>query len=161
MIRQASPKDAERIAEIYNHFIEKTFVTFEETRVTADEMWQRVCEVTGSGYPWNVFDDDGQIAGYAYAAQWKNRSAYRFAAEVTIYLDPEFAGRGIGTQMYAGLMEALKAKNIHMVMGGIALPNDQSVALHEKLGFQKVAHFKELGWKQDRWIDVGYWQLKL
>lgn len=161
-IRQAQQKDAQRIAEIYNHFIKHTVVTFEETHVSADEIWQRVSAVQATSYPYLVGEmPDQVIAGYAYGAQWKNRSAYRFAAEVSIYLAPEFIGQGLGARLYRELIQSLREQGIHSVMGGIALPNDASVALHEKLGFQKVAHFKELGWKQSRWIDVGYWELDL
>ena len=89
----------------------------------------------------------------AYATRWRVRHAYRFAAESTIYLSPDATGRGIGRALYADLVSRLRAQGLHTVIGGIAL--------HERLGFRKAAHFAEVGFKQDRWIDVGYWQLSL
>jgi len=93
-----------------------------------------------------------------YASKWHGRSAYRFSTEITVYLAPAHVGRGIGSQLYARLFPILRDRGIHAVIGGIALPNEASVALHEKFGLEKVAHFKEVGYKFDRWIDVGSWQ---
>ena len=96
--------------------------------------------------------------GYAYATAWRVRRGYRYSTEVTVYVDPGAGGRGIGSLLYTDLIAALQERGIHAAMGGIALPNDASVALHEKFGFKKVAHFEQVGVKFDRWIDVGYWQ---
>jgi phosphinothricin acetyltransferase len=108
-----------------------------------------------------VWEEDGAIAGYAYATEWKERSAYRFSVESTVYVAPGLAGRGIGTRLYEALLAELQRRKVHCVIGGISLPNDASVALHERLGFVKIGHFKEVGWKFDRWVDVGYWELVL
>src|SRR5690606_39143142 len=99
--------------------------------------------------------------GYAYAARWKGRCAYRYSVESTIYLDLGARRGGIGTVLYAALLERLRSRGYHAVIGGIALPNDASVRLHEQLGFRKVAHFPEVGFKLGRWVDVGYWQIIL
>lgn len=160
MIRSASLGDAPAIAAIYNHYVANTVVTFEEAPVTDQEMAGRMSEVQAV-LPWLVFERDGRVVGYAYASRWRTRSAYRFAAESTIYLDTAFTGMGIGTKLYDRLLFELQAKSVHTVMGGIALPNAGSVALHENLGFKKVAHFEQVGWKFERWIDVGYWQRTL
>ena len=160
MIRDANAADAQAIAEIYNHYIENTIVTFEETPVTADEMWSRM-SVDRGDFPWLVFEEEGTILGSAYASKWKGRCAYRHSAESSVYLDHQAVGKGVGTTLYTKLLEELKDRSIHTVIGGIALPNAASVALHEKLGFTKVAHFKEVGRKFETWIDVGYWQRKL
>ena len=162
MIRDVKEEDVGAIADIYNHYIENTVVTFEETPVSVKEMGARIAEALRS-YPWCVWhcQDSGRIFGYAFAGIWKGRCAYRRSAEVTVYLHPEAVGDGIGSKLYAHLLADLEARSVHAVMGGIALPNPASVALHEKFGFEKVAHFKEVGWKENRWIDVGYWQLIL
>ena len=98
------------------------------------------------------------MLGYAHASAWKGRYAYRHSAEASVYLAAGETRRGIGTKLYERLLSALAELGMHAVVGGISLPNDASVAFHEKLGFQKVAHFPEVGFKFDGWIDVGYWQ---
>jgi phosphinothricin acetyltransferase len=160
-VRAATAADAAPMARIYNHYVSNTIVTFEETPVAAAEMAARLAEVDGHELPWLVAEDTAGVRGYAYAGRWKNRCAYRHSVEVTVYLDPGALGRGLGTQLYAALFRALRQCEVHFAVGGIALPNDASVALHEKFGMRKVAHFSEVGYKFGRWIDVGYWQLLL
>ncbi len=157
-IRPAERADAARIAEIYNHYVAQTVVTFEEEAVAAGEMARRVEEVQGASLPWLVAEDDGRVVGYAYAAKWRPRSAYRFSVEVTVYLGPDDGGRGIGSGLYGEVFPVLQRQGLHAVMAVIALPNEASVALHEKFGMRKVGHLHEVGFKFDRWIDVGYWQ---
>jgi len=158
-IRNASIADAEQIASIYNHYVENTVITFEETVVTAAEMSTRIAEIQDHGLPWLVAEHDGAIVGYSYAARWKSRSAYRHSAETTIYLRNGLNGRGIGKTLYSALLAILREQGTHAVMGGAALPNAASVALHESLGFERVATFRQVGFKHDRWVDVAYWQL--
>ena len=160
MIRDANKKDAQAICDIYNHYIANSVITFEEQLLTLEEMKKRILEVTIS-LPWIVYDHDGVIEGYAYATIWKNRSAYRYSAESTVYLSSTSVGKGFGSALYTDLISRLKHLSFHCVIGGIALPNPASIALHEKMGFEKVAHFKQIGWKQKRWVDVGYWELSL
>ena len=117
--------------------------------------------VRSGEYPFLVCLLSGEVAGYAYANRWKNRCAYSSTTESTVYLDPANTGRGLGTRLYEELLTLLRAGSYHAVIGGIALPNPASVALHERVGFSKVAHFPETGYKMDRWIDVGYWELLL
>lgn len=157
-IRSAGPADAAAIADIYNHYVRHTIVTFEEEPVAADEFAARVAEVNAAGLPFLVAETDGRVAGYAYASKWKGRCGYRFSVEVSVYLAPDRGRQGIGTALYGELFPMLQAKRIHAVMGGIALPNEASVALHEKFGMTQVARFTEVGFKFGRWIDVGYWQ---
>ena len=159
-IRPALAADAAQIARIYNHYIETTVVTFEEQAVSPAEIAHRIAEVSAT-FPWLVAEADGAIAGYAYARSWQTRSAYRFSVESTVYLAPESTGRGIGSALYSALLADLRTRGLHAVVGGIALPNEASVALHEQLGFEKIAHLKEVGWKFGRWVDVGYWELVL
>jgi len=160
MLRPCTRADAEAITLIYNDFIRDTIITFEEVEISADEMAQRISRVT-ERLPWFVWEQDGTVVGYAYAAPWATRSAYRYAVETTIYLANEYSGRGIGTELYSALIDALRQTDVHCAIGGVALPNPGSVALHEKLGFVKVAHYNEVGRKFGHWIDVAYWQLLL
>jgi L-amino acid N-acyltransferase YncA len=160
MIRACHSSDASRICEVYNHYVRETVVTFEDEPVSEAEMAQRIADVT-QRYPWLVWEQGGVAVAYAYATPWKARSAYRFSVETTVYVAPGFARRGLGTALYQALIAELKSRNVHCVVGGIALPNDASIALHEKLGFSKIGQFEEVGWKLGRWIDVGYWELVL
>ena len=160
MLRDAEPSDGDAICSIYNEYILNTTITFEETPVQAEEMASRIRLVTQS-YPWLVYEKDSRIVGYAYAGKWKERSAYRYSVETAIYMDSRHVGKGIGTQLMKELLNRLKAVSLHSVISGIALPNPASIALCEKLGFKKVAHFSEVGYKKNRWVDVGYWELLL
>ena len=162
MIRIAMPADAAALSAIYNRYVLDTTVTFEETAVTEAEMASRIAEVQGAGLPRLVAEDDaGTVLGYAYASKWKGRCAYRFAVETTVYLDAPAHGRGLGRRLYGQLLAALRESGMHVAIGGIALPNPASIALHEKLGFRKVGQFEEVGFKLGRWVDVGYWQAML
>jgi len=101
------------------------------------------------------------VVGFAYASKWKGRCAYRNSLETTIYLDPSVTRRGIGSSLYNALIQHVRSAGFHTVIGGVALPNEASVALHEKHGYRKVAHFEQVGFKHNRWVDVAYWQLLL
>jgi L-amino acid N-acyltransferase YncA len=158
MIRDIQLTDAQAVAAIYNHYIQHTIVTFEEVSIEAQEMENRIRAVTAK-FPWLVYEKEGHIVGYAYASEWKTRSAYKHSVETTIYLKTGEESKGIGALLYTTLIEKLKNRNLHAIIGGISLPNVLSVKLHEKLGFEKVAHFKEVGYKFNQWIDVGYWEL--
>ena len=160
-LRDATPDDAAAIVAIYNHYVTTTAISFEEDTVSADAMRERIANVQESDLPWLVATIDGKVAGYAYATKWRVRHAYRFSVESSVYIGRDQAGHGLGTALYAALIERLKWSGHHLVIGGIALPNDASVRLHEKMGFVKVAHFTEVGRKFERWIDVGYWQLTI
>ncbi|HWA10263.1 MAG TPA: arsinothricin resistance N-acetyltransferase ArsN1 family B [Opitutaceae bacterium] len=158
--RVATSADAGAICSIYNPYIRDTVVTFEEEAVTEAAMQQRLAAI-GSKFPWLVAELGGGIVGYAYATEWRSRSAYRHSVETTVYLASDCCGKGLGTALYRELIERLRPGGFHRAIGGIALPNEASVALHEKLGFRKVAHLTEVGRKFGRWIDVGYWELAL
>jgi L-amino acid N-acyltransferase YncA len=160
-IRAASAGDAEAVARIYRHYVLNTSISFEEQPVSSGEMSERIQEVISNSLPWLVAEHGQGVIGYAFAVKWKGRPAYRYCVESSVYLDAPFTGRGIGTQLYRALLAALQERSIHVVIGGIALPNAASIALHERLGFSKVAHFREVGYKFGQWIDVGYWQRSL
>ena len=152
---------AKAISDIYNYYIANTVITFEEDILTAAEMQRRITSVLAADLPWLIVADElGKILGYAYAyaSKWRDRFSYRFSVEVTVYLSPEQSGKGLGTQLYQVLFTELKSRNIHSVIGGITLPNAASVAVYEKFSLAKVAHFKEVGFKFNQWLDVGYWQ---
>jgi L-amino acid N-acyltransferase YncA len=161
LIRQAVPTDAAAVAYLYNHYVRNTIITFEEEPVATADMAKRIMDTATDLLPWLVLEEDRAIIGYARASKWKPRSAYRFSVETTIYLTPDRQKAGIGTRLYGSLISELKNLKHHTAIGGIALRNSASVALHEKLGFRKVAHFVEVGFKFGRWIDVAYWQIQL
>lgn len=160
MLRAATSNDAGAIAAIYNHYVATSSITFEESPVPVDDMARRIEEV-GASLPWYVAEENGALLGYAYATPWRARSAYRYSVESTVYVSPAHARRGVGTQLYGALLAELRARGLRVVLGGIAQPNVASVTLHERLGFEKVAHFKQVGQKFGQWIDVGYWELLL
>lgn len=160
VIRLATPADADAVCRIYNHFVLNTVISFEELPVTVVDMAARIGDLSRT-HPWQVYEESGAVVGYAYAGPWRTRAAYRDAVESTVYVDAGLVGSGIGSKLYDALIPELRRRSFHCVMGGIALPNAASVALHEKKGFIKVAHFREVGWKFQRRIDVGYWELVL
>lgn len=156
--RAANVNDAIAISEIYNYYVDHTIITFEEERVSSDDIRQRIERVLANQLPWLIAEFDGRVIGYAYAAPWRERSAYRHSVEVSVYLEQSIELRGVGSLLYQALFDALDAANVHVALAGIALPNDRSIALHEKFKMKKVAHLNEVGRKFDQWIDVGYWQ---
>src|SRR5262245_61309611 len=155
-IRPATRADAAGVAAIYNWYIENTVVTFEVEAVSADEMARRI----ESAHDWLVLERGGELLGYSYAVRYHARAAYRYAAESTIYLRNGLGGGGLGTRLYGELIRRSFARDLRSLIGGIALPNDASVRLHEKLGFEKKSHLHRIGFKFERWIDVGHWQLE-
>ncbi|AJY51002.1 arsinothricin resistance N-acetyltransferase ArsN1 family B [Halomonas sp. KO116] len=161
MIRDAVKGDSEAIAQIYNHYIENTAISFEEKPVSGAVIQARIESVQSAGLPWIVLVEGDTVMGYAYATKWKERSAYRFAVETSVYLSNQAHGRGLGAKLYETLFSKLKESGIQTVIGGITLPNPASVALHEKMGMKKVAQFEKVGFKFNQWQDVGYWQLSL
>lgn len=158
VIRPATVADAWAIAGIYNHYIRNTVVTFEEEPVGTRVMEERIAAVRDASLPWLLADSRDGIIGYAYAGRFHPRSAYRYAAETTVYLAHGREGQGTGTRLYIELLNLLKAQGIRTAVGLIALPNAPSVTLHEKLGFNHTGTLQGVGFKQDRWVDVGYWQ---
>ena len=161
LIRPATLDDAAAMCAIYNPYVASTTISFEEQPVAPGDMAGRIAGVHEAGLPWLVACDGDRLLGYAYATKWRARPAYRTSVESSVYLDAGASGRGLGAALYRALLDALRTRGVHMVIGGIAQPNARSVALHEKLGFRKVAHFSEVGRKFGRWVDVGYWELRL
>lgn len=161
LIRGATEGDADNLARIYNHYILNTCVTFETDPVDAADIAECIAATSAIPLPWLVAESSGEMVGYAYTSEWQGRCAYRFSVESTIYLDVQHTGHGFGTKLYSALIDSVRATSLHSMIGGISLPNEGSIKLHERLGFKKIGHFEEVGYKQDRWVDVGYWQLML
>ena len=159
-VRPVTAADAAAICGIYNPYVQNTVITFEQSQVPKSEMVKRIEEYTAL-YPWLVAQTEGKVVAYAYATRWRARAAYDQTLESTIYVHKDCTGRGIAKPLYLALLRELTARKVHAVVGCIALPNDASVALHEKCGFVKVAHFPQVGRKFERWVDVGYWQATL
>ena len=160
-IQAATEADASALIEIYNPYILETTVTFEEQAIAPSDMASRVAEADNAGLPFLVARAEAAPVGFAYAGKWKGRCAYRHSAETTVYVGRDHWRRGVGKALYSALLDLLQKSGMHAAIGGIALPNESSVALHERLGFKKVAQFREVGFKFDRWVDVGYWQILL
>jgi L-amino acid N-acyltransferase YncA len=158
-IRTATEADAAGVAEIYNWYIANTTITFEVDPLPASELAQRMRSVLAA-HDWLVLERGSELLGYAYAACYHARAAYGLTTESTIYLRDGLGGQGLGTTLYTELVRRTFARGYRHMIGGIALPNDASVRLHEKLGFVKASHFARIGRKFERWIDVGHWQLE-
>jgi phosphinothricin acetyltransferase len=158
-IRAATLADAGAVAAIYNWYVANTVITFEVDPVPAEEMVRRI-ETVLAAHEWLVLEHGSELLGYAYAGRFHARAAYGYTAESTIYLRHGLEGQGLGTRLYAELLQRIFARGYRSLIGGIALPNEPSVRLHEKLGFEKVSHLRRIGFKFERWIDVGHWQLE-
>lgn len=160
MIRSVEIRDAENICTIYNEYIQNTVISLEEDILSVDDVSSRIREVTRK-YPWLVYEEENSVIGYTYATQWRVRSGYRHSVETAIYVDSNHLSKGVGTVLLKALLSKLRDQSIHSVMAGIALPNPASISLYEKSGFEKVAHFREVGYKFNQWVDVAYWELIL
>jgi phosphinothricin acetyltransferase len=160
MIRIALPVDAAPMLDIYRPYIENTSITFETETPTREAFAARVAHYLEK-YPWLVYEVDGEIAGYAYASQYRERVAYQWSVECSVYIGDAFKRQGIASKLYMALFEILKTQGFMNVYAVINLPNDQSVALHERLGFRWFATYERVGFKLGRWKNVGWWGLQL
>lgn len=160
-IRDADPaRDGGACAAIYAPHVEGSAVSFEEGVPGAEEMAARIERVAAT-HAWLVAERHGRAAGYAYATTFSERPAYRWSTGVSVYVAEGERGRGIGRSLYVALFERLRKRGFRMACAGITLPNEASVALHESLGFEPVGIYREIGWKNGAWRDVGWWQLEL
>jgi L-amino acid N-acyltransferase YncA len=160
-IRAATVADAAAIAAIYAPFVTDTPITFETEAPDATLIGERI-RSGGDLYPWYVAEtDDGALAGYAYATRFRDRSAYRFAVETTVYVDPGAQRQRIGTRLYEQLFETLIAQGFTQAIAAITLPNAPSVQLHEAAGFRAAGVYRQVGYKLGAWYDVGLWQRTL
>jgi len=158
MIRTVALDDAKQLAAIYNHYVLNTVVTFDDVPFSEGEFKDKIANII-TNYPFFVFEEDNKILGYAYANKWREKPAYRHTVESTVYVHHEAQGKQIGFKLYTELLNHLRTQDYHVVVGGLTLPNEASVKLHEKFGFKQVAHFKQVGLKFNTWLDVGFWQL--
>jgi L-amino acid N-acyltransferase YncA len=159
-IRLATTRDAEAVAAIYGPVVADTTISFEMTPPDRDEMGRRIND-TLQTYPWLVCDIDGRTVGYAYAARHRVRDAYQWSVDTSVYIDASCRRRNVGRALYTSLFAILAAQGCFNAFAGIALPNAASVGLHEAMGFTLIGIYRRVGYKFDRWHDVGWWQLIL
>ncbi len=160
MIRTATDSDAESILEIYAPYIENTSYTFETEVPTIDSFKERIISYL-QNWPWLVYEIDGIVAGYAYGSKHRERIAYQWSVESSVYIHDDFQRTGIARALYTALIDILKLQGFRNLYAVINLPNDKSVAFHEKLGFEYFATYKNVGYKLGKWKNVGWWQLQL
>ncbi len=159
-IRQATEEDAGVIAEIYNWYILNTIITFETDPVSPEEMKKRIQEKIIK-HDWLVGELNQEIIGYAYYGSFRARAAYNHTVESTIYLSQKSIGKGFGKVLYSNLIKSAKGRGFRELIGIIALPNPESIALHKKIGFEEVGVLRNVGYKFERYIDVGIWQMSV
>jgi phosphinothricin acetyltransferase len=160
-IRPATTKDAVGIAGLYSYYVEKTTISFELIPPDPQEMQKRISECINSSFEWLVWEDRGSILGFAYYSRFKERRAYDYACETTIYVRHGFLGKGIGNGLYRQLLTGLKKSKHAIALACITVPNEASIGLHEKLGFKNCGIIKNAGRKFGTWLDIGYWVLEL
>lgn len=159
MIRKALVTDANRITEIYNHYVTHTAITFETQTVSTTYMVEHIDSTIKSDYPFYVYEHAGKVVGYIYLSPWHKRHAYDTTAELSVYVDHCNVGQGIGKAMISYLLDVADRNRFHSIIACVALPNESSIAIHEKFGFKQISHFREVGHKFNQWQDVGHWQL--
>jgi phosphinothricin acetyltransferase len=152
-----SARDAAACAAIYEPYVRTTAISFEEQPPDANQIGARIERF----HQWLVAEDSGEVVGYAYGCPHRERAAYRWAADVSVYVAPQHHRRGIGRSLYRELLPALERQGFYIACAGVTLPNEASVALHESLGFTPVGIYRRIGYKLDSWWDVGWWQLAL
>jgi phosphinothricin acetyltransferase len=160
LIRVATPDDAPSILDIYAPYCTSTVVSFEVAAPTESQMRERISRVTGH-YPWLIAEVDDRVAGYVYASQHRERAGYRWAVDAAVYIAQSHHRRNVGRVLYSTLFALLREQGIVQVYAGITLPNPASVGLHEAVGFENVAVFRNVGYKLGRWLDVGWWRIQL
>lgn len=160
MIRKVSSEDAKAIVAIYNEYVNRSVITFETEPVSEEEMASRIASIS-SHYPYFVYEADCKVVGYCYAHAWKEREAYRHTLETTVYLSPDFSGKGIGMLLMKKLIEECRSSGYMALIACITEGNTASLALHKKLGFEQVSCFKNVGFKFNRWLDVVDYELQL
>jgi phosphinothricin acetyltransferase len=162
LIRPGCEDDLVRLNDVYNHYVRETHITFDIEPITMErrEEWFRSYDVAGRHRLLVAVAGDGPL-GYASSSPYRPKPAYETSVEASVYLAPEATGRGIGTALYSGLFDALDGEDVHRAYAGIALPNDASIALHERFGFRRVAYFTEQGRKLGRYWDVAWYEKPL
>jgi len=159
-VRIATEDDALAVATIYAPYVRDTVISFEEVPPSEDEMRGRIRNILRT-HPFLVYEDDDRVVAYAYASQHRERAAYRWSTDVTVYAAADVHRRGIGRALYRRLLEILVRQGFHAAFAGITLPNEKSVGLHEAMGFGFIGTYHEVGFKFGAWRDVGWWGLAL
>jgi L-amino acid N-acyltransferase YncA len=160
-IRPADPdRDAAACAAIYAPYVESTPISFERVAPDAAEFARRIAKYAAT-HQFLVAEEGGEVVGYAYACRWAERAAYDWSVETSVYVDSAHHGKGIGRALYAELVELLAGQGFRVAVAGVTLPNPASIGLHERMGFVPIGSLREIGWKDGRWYDVGYWQRPL
>ncbi|MEO7922566.1 MAG: N-acetyltransferase family protein [Chitinophagaceae bacterium] len=157
-IRLATPDDAKGILTIYAPYIEETSFTFETEIPTIEQFAERIGSYL-QNWPWLLCEDEGMIVGYAYATRYRERTAYQWCTESSVYIHEDFQRTGIARVLYTGLFDILKRQGFRNIYAVINLPNDRSVAFHEKCGFTYFATYEHVGYKLGKWKNVGWWRL--
>lgn len=160
LIRAATTADATAIATVYAPYVDTLSVSFEQRAPSPKEMARRIETITET-YPWLVAESDGEIVGYAYGFRFRERWAYRFTVETAIYIASHRQREGIGRRLYMALIRTLSAQGYTQAVATIALPNDNSIEMHEAVGFNRAGVWRGVGFKQGEWRDVGLWQRPL
>lgn len=160
-LRIATPADAAAIRSIYAPYVESTAITFETEAPTTEEMAKRI-EGTHEQYPWLVCEtDDEGIVGYATASSLRSKAAYAWSVELTVYVAEDVQHSGVGTALYAALLEILREQGYVGAYAAVTLPNQASVRLHENFEFEPVGIFPAAGYKDESWHDVQWWHRQL
>lgn len=150
--------DSKPIVDIYNEYVINSTATFETEAVSEGEMRSRIDEIS-SHYPYLVCELDGVVAGYCYAHAWKERAAYKYTLETTVYVAPDYQKRGIGKLLMAALVEECRKGGYHALIACVTCGNEASNALHLELGFKQVSHFEKVGIKFGQRLDVADYEL--
>jgi phosphinothricin acetyltransferase len=153
LIRHADPDDAAGCLDVYRAFADDTAVSFEHEAPSLEEFQQRITRISRT-HAFLVADERGSIAGFAYAGVHRERVAYRWTCEVSVYLGEDFRGQGLGRALYDALFPLLERQGYRMMLAGISVPNPASVALHRSLGFEEIGVYRRIGWKAGDWRDV-------
>ncbi|MEP3837056.1 MAG: N-acetyltransferase family protein [Algibacter sp.] len=159
MVRAFHINDVPQLLAIYNYYVLNTTVTFDLEAVTLEAFTEKLKTINAE-YPFIVFEEGNEIIGYAYGSKFRSKPAYNYVVESTVYVKHNAHGKKVGTTLYAELLKLLKEAKFHTVLGVLTIPNDASIKLHERFGFEKVAHLKEVGFKFGAWQHIGIWQLK-
>jgi len=160
-MRLVTGADAPRILEIYAPIVRETTISFEYEVPGEDEMRQRIHDKLGHGYPWLVMENDEMLLGYAYAGRWRDRAAYNWTVETTVYVNAAARRGGVGRELYGALFKLLRAQGFVQAVAGVTLPNEGSVGLHQAVGFVSTGVTHHAGYKFGQWWDVGFFEMNI
>ena len=161
ILRPFSWSDVPAITRIYRHYVEHTAITFDTEAPDEAGIAEKYAGLMKLGHPVIIAEREGRTIGYAYASKFRDRPAYRYVCETSIYLTDTSSGSGVGRLLYEALIDTLRAQGFVQAIGTITMPNDRSIKLHEAVGFRRQGVLREVGHKHGRWIDVGFWQCEL